>query len=305
MTQAIVAAEWKQLASLPMGMGNFVAGTDGDDIFLAGGISWKNDTKIWMDQAWRFDAKKGAWTEAGKLAHPIAYAAFVQHGGQLFFSGGSDGKVTLNEFNQLSSKLEVKKIGKIEKPTVYSATAIVDGKLFVIAGGADAVDLKTLTNRVYSIDLATGKTESLPDYPGGNLIVPTASAIGDQIFVFTGGYIDASNQAVNVDLSFVYHTKERNWKKISPYPLAVRGLGSCALDDRHILLGGGYTNNFTDAAFIYDTKTDKYSKVKALPYPAMAVFLKSGENLFWLGGEDKMRHRSDLVYVTKWRGLLE
>ena len=305
MIQTMAAADWKQLPSLPMGMGNFVAGTDGDDILLAGGISWKNDVKIWMDQTWRFHAKKGVWTEGGKLSHPIAYAAFAQNNGQVVFSGGSDGKVTLNEIGEFSPKLELNKISKIEKPTVYSATAIVDGKLFVIAGGADVVDLKTLTNRVYSIDLVTGKIDSLPDYPGGNLIVPTASAIGDGIFVFTGGYIDASNQAVNIDLSFVYHVKERSWTKISPYPLAVRGLGSCALDDRYILLGGGYTNNFTDAAFIYDTKTDKYVKTKALPYPAMATFLKTGENLYWLGGEDKMRHRSDLVYTTKWKGLLD
>jgi N-acetylneuraminic acid mutarotase len=199
----------------------------------------------------------------------------------------------------------LKKIAKIEKPTVYSATAIVGSKQFIIAGGGDAVDLKTLTNIVYSIDLVSGKTEALPDFPGGNLIVPTAAAIGGQLYVFTGGYIEPNGQAVNVDSAFAYNINDRTWKKISPYPLAVRGLASCALDDRYILLGGGYTNGFADVSYLYDTKMDAYLKTKPLPYPAMAMFLKTGENLYWLGGEDKMRHRSELVYVTKWKDILK
>ncbi|MDB6028667.1 MAG: galactose oxidase [Verrucomicrobiales bacterium] len=288
-----------------MGMGNFVAGTDGDDIVLAGGISWKNDTKLWLDQTWRFDAKKATWTEGAKLPHPMAYAAFAQLKDQIYFSGGSDGKVTTNDFCQLSTKLDLKKIAKIEKPLVYSATAIAGSKQFIIAGGGDAVDLKTLTNIVYSIDLASGKTEALPDFPGGNLIVPTAAAIGGQLYVFTGGYIDTNAQAVNVNSAFAYNINNRTWKKINPYPLAVRGLASCALDDRYILLGGGYTNGFSDVSYLYDTKTDAYLKNRPLPYPAMATFLKTGDNLYWLGGEDKMRHRSELVYVTKWRELLK
>ncbi len=304
MIQILSAQNWKQLPSLPMGMGNFVAGTAGDDILLGGGITWKNETKIWLDQIWRFDAKKSTWAEAGKLPQPLAYAAFAQSKNHLYFSGGSDGTKTSTDFCELNAKLDLKKIEKIERPTVYSATAICGKKLFVMAGGADAVDLKTLTNVCYSIDLSSGKTEMLPEFPGGNLIVPTAAAIHDAIYIFTGGYVQSDGKAVNVDSAFTFHVKDHVWKKIKAFPHAVRGLASCALDDRYIFLGGGYTNDFTDAAFIYDTKTDNYFPTKPLPYPAMATMIKAGENLYWLGGEDKMRHRSDLFYVTSWTELL-
>jgi N-acetylneuraminic acid mutarotase len=108
-----------------------------------------------------------------------------------------------------------------------------------------------------------------------------------------------------MDSAFVYNIGDGAWKKIKLYPIAVRGLASCALNDRYILFGGGYTNEFTDAAFIYDTKSDAYFKTTALPYAAMSNFIKSGEKIYWLGGEDRMKHRSDLFYVTAWKQLLD
>jgi hypothetical protein len=306
MTQLSVASDiWKKLPSLPVPSGNFLAATMGKDVVLAGGITWKNDTKNFSDQIWRFDSAKQSWAQVGTLPHPMAYPAAGESERGIFFCGGSDGKTTSREFYLLNKSLKLEKLGEISQPRVYSGAAISGGKLFVVAGGTDVVDLKTLTNSFYSVDLASGKTETLPEFPGGNYIVPAVTAIGDRIFAFTGAYLDVDGKPINMDSAFVYNVKASGWKKIKSYPLHVRGLASCALDERYILLAGGYTNEFTDATFVYDTQSDAYFKTAPLPYRAMSNFIKAGDKIYWAGGEDKMRHRSELFYVTTRKQLLE
>jgi N-acetylneuraminic acid mutarotase len=295
---------WKKLPSLPIASGNFVAGSANGEVIIAGGITWKNDTKIFCDGIWRFESKTKRWNEASKLPHPLAYAAFGQTERGIFFCGGSDGKSTRAGFYRLNPKLELEKLAEISELRVYSGAATCGSKLFAVAGGSDFADLKTLTNTFFSVDLVSGRTQKLPDFPGGELIVPTMTAMNDQLFVFTGARVDAEGKAMNSDSAFVFSTHDNSWKKIKSYPIPIRGLASCGLDDRHILLAGGYADEFTDAAFIYDTKSDAYFKTTSLPYAAMANFVKAGENIYWLGGEDRMRHRSDLFYAIARKQLL-
>jgi N-acetylneuraminic acid mutarotase len=300
------AVEWEPLPSLPEGTGNFISGTIGNDLALAGGISWKNDVKEWRDTILRFDAGKKNWSEIGKLPQPLAYAAFGQTKKGLYFVGGSDGKTTSNKIRFLNRRMESETIAEISNPLCYSAFAIADGKIFVICGGTDANDLKTLTNLFYNVDLNTGKTTALPEFPGGNLIIPTASIIGDEIFVFTGATFNSTeNRAINSDNAFAYSISKKSWRRIESYPFAVRGLASCALDEHHILLGGGYAENFTDAAFIYDTKTDSYLKTRSMPFRAGLSFIKADGFVYSIGGEDKMRHRSELAFRIRWKELLD
>ncbi|MEO5802675.1 MAG: hypothetical protein ABIR24_04030, partial [Verrucomicrobiota bacterium] len=209
------------------------------------------------------------------------------------------------ELNRLDRQYQFQKVGEISQPLVYSAATLVEGKLYIVAGGADVVDLSKLTNIFYSIDLKNGRVEKLPDFPGGNLIVPTAAALKGRIYVFTGASVDATNKAHNVNSAFVYSIAEAKWSAIKAFPFAVRGLNSCVLDDRHIFLAGGYKEDFTDEAFIYDTKTDSYFKTAPLPYRGMVSLVKIGDNLYCLGGEDKMRHRSDLAYRIPWNAFLK
>lgn len=299
------AAEWEKLPSAPLEIGNFIGGAVDNNLVIAGGITWKNDTKIFLSDIWTFQTKEKTWKKTGTLPQPLAYAAFGQTANGLYFAGGSDGTNLQGNLCLLHASGKTENLGKISQPLVYSASAILGSKLFVIAGATDLADLKTATNGFYSIDLENGKTETLPPFPGGRWIVPTATAIGDQVFVFTGAYQDGTNNAViNTDAAFVYSLKTGSWKTLKSYPHTVRGMASCALDDHRILLAGGYTNEFTDATFIYDTKTDSYLKTTPLPYPAMSAFIRAGEYLYWIGGEDKMRHRSDLCYRIRWKDLI-
>ena len=82
-------------------------------------------------------------------------------------------------------------------------------------------------------------------------------------------------------------------------------LAYTSLPDGKILLAGGYKQDFTDEAFVYDTKTNSYFKTAPLPYRAMGSLVKAGSEIYCLDGEDKMKHRSDLVYRISWKELLK
>jgi N-acetylneuraminic acid mutarotase len=306
MTSNLCAASWEQLPSLPEETGNFACGIFDGKIVTLGGIVWKNDTKLWLDTIRCFDVAGKTWSEIGKLPHPLAYPAFAQTAKGIYFAGGSDGKTANGAFYCFDRKFALKKIGEIPQPLLYSGSAIAGDKLVVVCGLTDAADLKTITSAFYSIDLETGKTAARPDFPAGKQILPATCAVGNRIFAFTGAYMNPTDdtKVVNVSSAFVFSTAQKTWKPIKPYPLALRGLAGCALDERHILLGGGYENDFRDDAFIYDTKTDSYSRTTPLPYRSMSNFVRDHEYVYWLGGEDKMRHRSNLFYRIALKDLL-
>src|SRR5712672_3018291 len=81
---------WQALPPAPGGLGNFAGGTFGADLIVAGGITWRGEGKVWLDEIWRFDTKKHAWRESGKLPHPVAYAAWGQTGEGMILVGGGD-----------------------------------------------------------------------------------------------------------------------------------------------------------------------------------------------------------------------
>jgi hypothetical protein len=302
---SVRAAEWEALPSLPEGSGNFVCGTIRDDLVLLGGIGWQDGAKQWRGAIWRFNPTTKEWSTAGILPRPVAYAAFGETQAGLYFAGGSDGQTTHDTLQFLNGNLELQTVARFPHPLCYSGHAIGDGRLFVVSGGTDANDLKTLTNLCYTIDLRTGKTASLPEYPGGNLLLPAAAMTGRRVYVFGGASWDAAgNRAVNVDSAFACSLEDNAWKAIKPYPFPVRGLASCVLDERYILLGGGYGEAFTDFAGLYDTERDSYLKTQPLPSKAMANFIKAGDFIYWVGGEHAMRQRSDAVYRVPWKALL-
>jgi N-acetylneuraminic acid mutarotase len=300
------ASGWQALPRVPAGIGNFAGGTFENGLIVAGGITWKEDTKIWLDNIWRFDAKAQAWIEAGKLPHPVAYAAYGQTGEGIYVVGGGEGKGSMPECGLLNRKVQWRKIGEVSLPLVYSGSALAGGKLYVVAGASDAADFNTSTNRFYAVVLNTGRVENLGDFPGGRVTSPAAAALGGRIYVFGGATFNSNNsEAVNVDGVFAYSIAEARWARLQSFPVSVRGLASCALDERHVLLAGGYREEFSDEAFIYDTKTDTYSKTKPLPYRAMVSLIRAGDDLYCIGGEDRMKHRSDLFYRIRWKELLK
>ncbi|MBI3880093.1 MAG: hypothetical protein HY301_08505 [Verrucomicrobia bacterium] len=308
MTTTSSAAEWERLAPLPEPNGGFVAGAVGDQIVLAGGTNWKDDTKQWLRRIFTYSPQANSWQETGWLDAPLAYSVVGEHAGALWFASGSSGTNTHTVVWRIDRSLAAKSAFTLGHGFVLAGSAVIGSSLHVLGGTDDMNDLAHATNTFLSIDLRNGRTTKLPDYPEPAFITGASAACGNRFFAFGGARWDSgSNTVANLSSAHAFNTMTKRWENLAPLPYAVRGINACPLDGSRILLAGGYKNDaeeFTDEAFIFDTRTASYTPTKPLPYKAMVALVKSGDWVYCLGGEDKKKHRTDAMFRIKWRELL-
>lgn len=300
--------DWQRLPPLPEPNGGFIAGVMSGDLVVLGGTTWRKETKHWLDQIWIYRTRENQWHPAGRLPLAMAYAAGGSSTDGIVMVGGSNGEQTHQQLFRVDAQFQIQALARIPQRVVYAGGTVAGSDLYVLGGAADAADLKTISDAFFSIDLSSGKTETLPAFPGGKVTLPVLVAIGDRICVFTGAHFDpASGAMMNIGSAYAYSIRQAKWSRIKTFPFPVRGLAGVALDGRHIYLGGGYKSDqegFTDEAFLYDVQADAYRKTAPLPYRAMATLVKSGDKLYCLGGEDEKRHRTDRFYSIEWRSLI-
>lgn len=314
MAQAVVAIAapkppaWERVAALPVANGGFLSGVVDGNLIVAGGTAWDGDTKLWLDQIWSYDPARNAWQNTGSLPAPVAYPSSGYNRSAVWFTGGSSGAETHRALWKLGPKATLEKVAPLDHGAVYTASALIGSTLYVVGGTDDQARLDRLTNAFVAIDVTTGATTVLANYPETTLTTATAAAVGNQLFVFGGARWDSAAKAVaNHSSAYSYSPDTRRWEPLPPLPFAVRGLTAAALDSNHILIAGGYRNaelGFVADAFIFNVTTQTYAPTLPLPYAAMVSLVRNGEWLYCIGGEDRMRHRSDAVFRIRWQDLL-
>ncbi len=304
-----VLASWEKLPPLPEPNGGFICGAIDGNVVIAGGTNWKQETKHWLDRIWVFEPAKNAWRTAGTLPAPLAYAAFGETKDGIWLAGGTSGSKTPATLSRLDRQFAIKTVAPIDLRAVYCASALLEGKLFVIGGAPDQGTLEAMSNACHAITLTDGKTTRLADLPGPGFMVGAAAACGGRIFVFGGARWDAAACAVtNLSGSYAFSPAENRWQTLTPLPSANRGLAAIALDDRHLLLAGGYKNDvdeFTDEAFIFNTTRGEFQATKPLPYRSLVALVRCGDFVYCFGGEDKKKHRTDACYRIRIEELLK
>lgn len=299
---------WERLAPLPVSNGGFFSGVIDGQIVVAGGTTWKDDVKIWLDQIWAYDPGRNQWRSTGRLPSAVAYPVSAHNGRTVWFASGSSGIRTDQGLWRMDAAGAPKRIAKIDDAFVYAGGGIIGPTLYVVGGTDDQGKVDRATNRFRAIDLSTGQTTRLADYPEASLITATAAVLGDRLLVFGGARWDAPRATVqNHGSAHVYSTASKAWSALSPLPHPVRGLTAVALDSRRIYLAGGYRNDeveFVADAYLFDVETQRYTPTTPLPYAGMVSLVTVGDWLYCLGGEDRKRHRTDAVFRIRWKSLL-
>jgi len=283
---------WQRMPDLPEPNGGMICFAVGEDIFVAGGTNWENDTKKWLAKRWRFDAKVGAWKPLPPLPVPLAYAA----GGAFLTAGGSDGQKTSDSILEWKADRLPRQLARLPQPVTLAGAGFVDDRLFIVGGAADIADFSTVTAHCFEWRSGSEEVQRLPDYPAGPTALVAVAAGKRSIFAFTGATWEATGkQVVNRNAAFAFDLTTRTWKPISPYPFAARGVTAAALNAKQVFLAGGFKSTeegFTDESFIYDIASDRYVPSARLPIRSMVHLVRTGDWLWALGGEDKPKHRS-------------
>lgn len=306
---AAPAAGWERVADLPQGNGGFAYGLVGGEIVIAGGTNWPGDVKVWLDEIWAFEPKRGSWRQAGRLEKPVAYAAFDANPDGIWLAGGSGGAEAHRSLWQVGKGAVAKRIAPLPAGAVYASAVVLGDTLYTVGGSDDQSRMDHLRNQVWSVNLRTGAAERLADYPERAFGVGAAAGASGRVYVFGGARWDAKAQAVeNLASAHVYSLTARRWTPLPPLPYANRGPTAVQLDDAHLLIAGGYKNDaeeFVSDTYVFDVTGSRYRLTTPLPYKASSVGLvKVGEWLYCLGGEDRKKHRTALVYRIRWHDLI-
>jgi len=287
-------AQWEQLPPLPEPNGGFMCGHHDGKIVIAGGTNWEGGKKNWLSGVYAFDVKEQRWMKLNNMPSPIAYGLGFSHSRDLLLLGGSDGKQTLKVIGHaIAGRLSPEP--QLPDTTVLCAGGLMPTGLIFVGGTNDAANLAGLSKQ--SFFLGKEGMERLPDYTGKPFAVAASAVAGDELLVFGGmNYDEATKAPANSTEANAFSPEKNAWRRLRPLEVANRGLTAVVLKEGNIYLAGGYTEDFTADAVIYDVKSDSYHNARPLPYAAMVGLVKMGEHVYCLGGEDKKQSRTDKFF---------
>lgn len=289
-------ADWEALPPLPVPNGGCICGSDGPRVVVIGGTNWEGGVKNWLTAIHEFDPAKKRWEKVKDLQEgAYAYGTSYQDGLRLAFMGGTDGKKPRRIFGFVDGiKTVMTKELELPAAVVLAAGGYLSGKYILVGGTDDAANLAGLTRLTHAFVPATQTITRLTDFPGKPFAVAASTVARDELFVFGGMNYDAeAKAAANTDTAYAFSPAKNTWRALKPLAQPNRGLSAIPLDETHLYLAGGFTDDFTAAAVIYDVTTDSYRPAKPLPYAAMVGLVKHAGFVYCLGGEDKKQSRTD------------
>jgi len=285
---------------MPVANGGFIAGIHAGHLWVIGGTTWADDEKHWLHAVESYSLADAQWRAAGTTPAPVAYAAFAANRHGLHWLGGSDGAGVDDGLYRLTADASIRRVAATGHRVIYAGFAADEHALYVVGGSTDVADFTTLSARFLRVDLDTGGVTTLPDFPGGPVMLSAVARLGDDLLVFGGARYDAADQrVVNVTDAYAYSLKHNAWRTLAPLPWARRGVAACSLDAGAVLLAGGYGDvpgesgeAFARNAVTYNPAQNRYAPAAELPYAAMGqALLVHQHRLYVLGGEDRPRHR--------------
>ena len=288
---------WKELQPMPVGVAGGTVGLVGDAILYAGGTTWADGKKLWLQDVRRYDLTSQAWTSGPPLPEPLAYGPFVQSQTGVEVLGGVNESGSSRNCRRLDRDAKAwSTAGTVPQDSALGAAALVGEALYLLGGCPDAADLSRCASAVWRRD-KHGEWTRVNEMPDGAVALRAGAVQSGRIYVF-GGCLASSSRAVrNLDDAWRYDPAADKWQKLRSVPEPVRGASAVAVDDHRILLVGGYTaSDFSNHGWIYNSEKDSYEPSTPLPFAASGIALVArGQSIFALGGEDRMRSRTPRV----------
>lgn len=228
---------WSRGPDLPTPLHHTTAVTLNEKIYVIGGYleGWRP-----VDTVYILDPKDSKWVEGPRL--PRAKAAFTAQvvDGKIYTVGGASTRVEggrlVNEALSVNEYLDPATNTwhtAAPLPTIreHLASAVVDGKIYVIGGRVLTLESNTGINEVYDpkTDIWS-KRAPMPTKRGGI----AAAALGGKIFVFGGESNTGTFKAAEE-----YDPATDLWRQVEPMPTARHGLTTATLLGKIIVVGGG------------------------------------------------------------------
>jgi N-acetylneuraminic acid mutarotase len=310
-----IQIDWRPGPPIPTSIGGHVCADLHNRIIIAGGTNWVGEKRVWLAKNYSYDPRVHKWSELTELSRPVAYAAGVGTGEGLYVIGGTDGKFNyceVSQFVRTKGRGTWRPSHPLPEARVYAGGAFAEGSIYVVGGTLAGSDLSTTTRTVlsYRPNDRQANWSYLAPIPGDDRCLFPAASCGGKIYIFGGCKVDEKGKRVNLADAYCYSPKQDRWTRIGDLPQHGRALASATYLDRYIFLCGGYTATdeqaireeptfgFSNEVIVYDTRNDRYLSASPMPIRVMdaeAVFV--GKTLYVMGGEDRGRHRTDVLAI--------
>ena len=305
-----VRIDWREGARLPLPKAGHATGWVDGKLVLAGGSHWPDqDTKVRAAQVDAYDPATDSWSRLTDLPRIMASCGGAMVGDDFYVLGGFDGNEPVLDCYKFRPEQgdggAWERIAPLPSPRVLGAVAVWRTRIYICGGTARSDTLADITNSLIYLDTANldqGWRPAAP-LPGRERCIFTGAAAGDGLYFFGGAYKDADG-VFNVSEAWRYAPETDAWTPLRPAPLRARGWAATALDDRRILLFGGYQGapraGFIPDVWLYDTELDLYHKVGEMPHAiGVTEFMRMGDTVYAAGGEDAPKSRAPWCLIGK------
>lgn len=242
-----------------MGVSACFAGTIGNEIVMAGGCNFPDNSGVKRYYegiyAAHWQASELQWRRIGTLPEPMAYGATVDMGDSLLFIGGNNHEHSLRQV--MSVKLDpqgnaiVKRLPSLPVTVDNGTAAYAKGQVFVFGGNQNGKPSKAL----WSLSCSRPKSQwkSRKAMPGKPRVQPVCMAHGQRLFAWGGFHANGAKSKVATD-GYAYDLMRNRWTQLAaPRDAAGESLtlsgATGATNGKGLLLclGGVNKTIFTDA----------------------------------------------------------
>lgn len=252
-------------------------------IYLVGGFIPAGDgtqdlgyrTSRW---AHRYDPKTDQWTQLPDMPARREYTRAIAGDKEVYVLGGFiQGKPGLPSADVFrldvrQTPLQWQTISPLSVPRTHTAVGKAGHQLIVAGGNQYDIAQKgyspqTIQNVTDVLDLTKPETgwkqrAPIPGSPRGWC----ASTVVNDKFYMLGGVTWTAKARERLQETLSYDPARDAWKRLTDPPLPISGWECEAFQDRYLIIIGGAARHWSDVAFVYDTQTDRWSRMaNALP----------------------------------------
>lgn len=292
---------WKLEDNPPPAVGYFGSATHGGKIYVYGGIN--NTSPTASLDFFEFDPGTGLWENIGTIPEKKVMCANAVVGNRLYaITGALDpffipslpgpattASVIMFEFEPSGEGWAYKT--PITSPRAYSASGVVDGKIYVIGGAYSKTEISDVVDMYDPETDAWQSRQSLPEPIHG----AAAGVIGGKIYV-AGGQTQYTTLGMPKKTLFVYDPATDSWEQKAPMPTARGYLSAAVVDGKLYAIGGTSAwPNRTGKVEMYDPDTDSWQTKAPMP-TARSGFCAEALNgkIFVMGGVDASGYKDVL-----------
>lgn len=239
---------WIAVASLPTPLANLAATSLDDLIYAAGGSqSLPGGETMLSDRLFMYGNGAEQWQAIGRLPYPVAGAALVANGSDLYLIGGWDGQNMRDEIWRFpvgtrTAATGWELVGHLSRGRAFLGAATVRGDIYA-AGGYDGERELNLLERFTPL---TGEIRELAPMatPRGGLALVYD---GVALYAIGGGWTRSLTNLERYDLS------TNSWSNFpSPLEGEWRHLAAVGVDGQ-IYITGGWAGDYIDSQLQYQS----------------------------------------------------